>query len=130
MVQICSECNAKHVNSAETMTDKHSDSGRSLTFGNGGRFSPSDSKSQANSDSSFVRFKVIFKHTMNQESWTNSGQTETLNQFKFYFSHMNRWQHTQYRVEIVIWLIHERILDLIPRWHSQLVKMVMEPIRK
>lgn len=62
MVQICSECNAKHVNSAETMTDKHSDSGRSLTFGNGGRFSPSDSKSQANSDSSFVRFKVILIH--------------------------------------------------------------------
>ncbi|XP_055314117.1 uncharacterized protein LOC129575161 isoform X3 [Sitodiplosis mosellana] len=57
MVQICSECNAKHVNSAETMTDKNSESGRSLTFGNGGRFSPSDSKSQANSDSSFVRFK-------------------------------------------------------------------------
>lgn len=67
MVQICSECNAKHVNSAETMTDKHSDSGRSLTFGNGGRFSPSDSKSQANSDSSFVRFKVIFIHTCNQK---------------------------------------------------------------
>lgn len=59
MVQICSECNSKHINSAETMTDKHSESGRSLTYGNGGRFSPSDSKSQANSDSSYVRFKVI-----------------------------------------------------------------------
>lgn len=59
MVQICSECNTKHSNSAENMTtDKHSDSGRSLTFGNGGRISPSDSKSQANSDSSYVRFKV------------------------------------------------------------------------
>lgn len=59
MVQICSECNEKHINSAETMTDKSSDTVKSLNFGNGGsRFSPSDSKSQANSDSSYVRFKV------------------------------------------------------------------------
>lgn len=68
MVQICSECNVKHGNSAETMTDKQSESGRSLTFGNGGRFSPSDSKSQANSDSSFVRFKVNFKKKNNNQS--------------------------------------------------------------
>lgn len=69
MVQICSECNSKHINSAETMTDKHSESGRSLTYGNGGRFSPSDSKSQANSDSSYVRFKVF---TIVLQPWRSS----------------------------------------------------------
>lgn len=68
MVQICSECNEKHINSAETMTDKSSDTVKSLNFGNGGgRFSPSDSKSQANSDSSYVRFKVNRKNNNNNK---------------------------------------------------------------
>lgn len=58
MVQICSECNEKNVNADNCVRDKLSDSSKALTVGNGGRFSPSDSKSQANSDSSFVRFKV------------------------------------------------------------------------
>lgn len=58
MVQICSECNEKHINSAEGL-DKNSDTLKNLSFGNGsGRLSPSDSRSQANSDSSYVRFKV------------------------------------------------------------------------
>lgn len=59
MVQICSECNEKHINLAQAVSiDKGSDS-KSINFGNGsGRFSPSDSKSLANSDSSYVRFKV------------------------------------------------------------------------
>lgn len=41
--------------------DKSLDS-KGINYGNGsGRFSPSDSKSLANSDSSYVRFKVRFQ---------------------------------------------------------------------
>lgn len=56
MVQICSECNDKYIHSAQAVTEKGAD--KMAQLGNGGRFSPSDSRSQANSDSSMVRFKV------------------------------------------------------------------------
>lgn len=109
MVQICSECNVKHSNSAETMTDKHSDSGKSLIFGNGGRFSPSDTKSLANSDSSYVRFKV--------KKWVFIAVVrihfKSMFEFKFHFSRTNPRQHTQFRAEIVISLIQEKIPDQI-----------------
>lgn len=59
MVQICSECNDKHISSADACVfDKSAEMGKTINLGNGGRLSPSDSKSQANSDSSLVRFKV------------------------------------------------------------------------
>lgn len=61
MVQICSECNDKNLSAANAVVTEKSlndSSGKALNLGNGGRYSPSDSKSQANSDSSFVRFKV------------------------------------------------------------------------
>lgn len=50
MVQICSECNDKHLNLADGLLERNALST--------GRQSPSDSRSQANSDSSGVRFKV------------------------------------------------------------------------
>lgn len=55
MVQICSECNDKHLNAADGVPEKGSDSVKNATVG---RQTPSDSRSQANSDSSCVRFKV------------------------------------------------------------------------
>lgn len=125
MVQICSECNSKHINSAETMTDKHSESGRSLTYGNGGRFSPSDSKSQANSDSSYVRFKV------KKKLWWKTITPDIMNAiiccFYRFFSHTKQWRHTRCRVEIVI---QEKILDQIHHWLSQSERMGMDLIRK
>lgn len=48
MVQICCACNDKNANHAEGGTSNSID----------GRFTPSDNKSVANSDSSIVRFKV------------------------------------------------------------------------
>lgn len=60
-MQICSECNEKNLNADSAVITEKSlidSSGKALNLGNGGRYSPSDSKSQANSDSSFVRFKV------------------------------------------------------------------------
>lgn len=61
MVQICTQCNEKHMITAQAVSgDKHLDS-KGINYGNGsGRFSPTDSKSLANSDSSYVRFKVRF----------------------------------------------------------------------
>lgn len=49
MVQICSSCNEKHAHMAEGST-------AATTFD--GRYTPSDNKSQTNSESSNVRFKV------------------------------------------------------------------------
>lgn len=49
MVQICCACNEKNANLAEGGASNSID----------GRFTPSDNKSVANSDSSIVRFKVI-----------------------------------------------------------------------
>lgn len=51
MVQLCSSCNEKHSHLAEGGTAAASTS-------IDGRFTPSDNKSQANSESSNVRFKV------------------------------------------------------------------------
>lgn len=66
------------------MTDKHSESGRSLTYGNGGRFSPSDSKSQANSDSSYVRFKV-FKNLFVRDGNDTSNQSQMKSIMNLFF---------------------------------------------
>lgn len=60
MVQICAPCNEKHVNLAESGTVAVSSTG-SGGNGSGGRYTPSDNKSQANSESSNVRFKVSRK---------------------------------------------------------------------
>lgn len=49
MVQLCSSCYEKHSHLAESSTSVASVDGR---------FTPSDNKSQANSESSNVRFKV------------------------------------------------------------------------
>lgn len=57
MVQICSTCNEKHIHLAEGGTVTLSSTG-SGGNGSGGRYTPSDNKSQANSESSNVRFKV------------------------------------------------------------------------
>lgn len=54
MVQICSSCNEKHAHMAEGST-------AATTFD--GRYTPSDNKSQTNSESSNVRFKVKEKNT-------------------------------------------------------------------
>lgn len=128
MVQICSECNSKHINSAETMMDKHSESGRSLTYGNGGRFSPSDSKSQANSDSSYVRFKVFKCISI---CFVLKWSLLRVDQSEFFLlnfrSHTKRWQRIQYRAEIVI---REKILDQIHHWHSPSARMDMDLIRE
>lgn len=51
MVQLCSTCNEKHSHLAEGGTAAASTS-------IDGRFTPSDNKSQANSECSNVRFKV------------------------------------------------------------------------
>lgn len=70
MVQICSECNEKNLSADNAVvTDKSliDTTGKALNLGNGGRYSPSDSKSQANSESSFVRFKVSV-HTLHHRS--------------------------------------------------------------
>lgn len=48
MVQICCSCHEKHANQAEGGTSNSID----------GRFTPSDNKSVANSESSIVRFRV------------------------------------------------------------------------
>lgn len=53
MVQLCSSCNEKHSHLAEGGTAAASSS-------IDGRFTPSDNKSQANSESSNVRFKVTY----------------------------------------------------------------------
>lgn len=58
MVQMCSSCNERHNHLAEggSSISIHSESGN---LGNGNRcFTPSDNRSQANSDSSYVKFKV------------------------------------------------------------------------
>lgn len=52
MVQICCACNDKNANQAEGGTANSID----------GRFTPSDNKSIANSESSIVRFRVSHKH--------------------------------------------------------------------
>lgn len=47
---------------AQTVSGDKSLDSKGINYGNGsGRFSPSDSKSLANSDSSYVRFKVRFQ---------------------------------------------------------------------
>lgn len=55
MVQICCACNDKNANQAEGGTANSID----------GRFTPSDNKSIANSESSIVRFRV--SHTLSVE---------------------------------------------------------------
>lgn len=58
MVQICSSCNERHNHLAEggSNVSVHGESGN---LGNGNRcLTPSDNKSQANSESSCVKFKV------------------------------------------------------------------------
>lgn len=57
MVQICSSCNEKHIHLAEggPLASANMSAGGN---GSGGRYTPSDNKSQANSESSNVRFKV------------------------------------------------------------------------
>lgn len=54
MVQICSTCNEKNSNLAEGC------GGGATSID--GRFTPSDNKSQTNSESSNVRFKVIIMY--------------------------------------------------------------------
>lgn len=62
MVQICTQCNEKHISAAQAVSGDKSLDSKGIIYGNGGgRFSPSDSKSLANSDSSYVRFKVCFQ---------------------------------------------------------------------
>lgn len=56
MVQICSSCNEKHIHRGEVGPIASSIGGGSN--GSGGRYTPSDNKSQANSEASNVRFKV------------------------------------------------------------------------
>lgn len=53
MVQLCSSCNEKHSHLAEGGT-------AAANTSIDGRFTPSDNKSQANSESSNVRFKVTY----------------------------------------------------------------------
>lgn len=60
MVQICSSCNEKHIHRAEVGPIASSVGGGSN--GSGGRYTPSDNKSQANSEASNVRFKVRIRY--------------------------------------------------------------------
>lgn len=64
MVQICASCNEKHSHLAE---------GNNIaTSSIDGRFTPSDNKSQANSETSNVRFKVKKQQQILKVKMTNS----------------------------------------------------------
>lgn len=104
MVQICCACNDKNANHAEGGTSNSID----------GRFTPSDNKSVANSDSSIVRFKVhllihlfaLFSHTALYRSRTS--------------------RRCLRRPVAVVGVIH----GLIHRRPTKLLRMVTDNIRK
>lgn len=58
MAQICSLCYDKNAHLAEGGTGGRTTALHSASASNDGRFTPSDNKSQTNSETSNVRFKV------------------------------------------------------------------------